>query len=83
MAAGGSLLKHATRADWGGLSGYYADPDGHPWEVAYNPFFPLDDEGRVQITYVADKGDLAGGAALGATLGPWTMRRLAGPSGRA
>ena len=49
VAAGGSLLKPATRADWGGLSGYFADPDGHPWEVAHNPFFPIDAEGRVHI----------------------------------
>lgn len=43
--AGGSILKPATRADWGGLSGYVADPDGYPWEVAWNPFLPLDDAG--------------------------------------
>ena len=49
VAAGGSLLKPATRADWGGLSGYFADPDGHPWEVAHNPFFEIDAEGRVHI----------------------------------
>ena len=49
VAAGGSLLKPATRADWGGLSGYFADPDGHPWEVAHNPFFPIDAEGRLHI----------------------------------
>ncbi len=48
-AAGGRILKPATRADWGGLSGYFADPDGHPWEVAHNPFFPLDADGRVTI----------------------------------
>ena len=44
-AAGGSILKPATRADWGGLSGYFGDLDGYPWEVAWNPFFPLDDAG--------------------------------------
>ena len=49
VAAGGRLLKPATRADWGGLSGYFADPDGHPWEVAHNPFFPIDAEGRIAI----------------------------------
>ena len=27
---------------WGGYSGYFADPDGHPWEVAWNPFYPLE-----------------------------------------
>jgi uncharacterized glyoxalase superfamily protein PhnB len=49
VAAGGRLLKPPTRANWGGLSGYFADPDGHPWEVAHNPFFPLDDRGRITI----------------------------------
>jgi catechol 2,3-dioxygenase-like lactoylglutathione lyase family enzyme len=49
VAAGGSLLKPAERAEWGGVSGYFADPDGHPWEVAFNPGFALDDRGRVTI----------------------------------
>ena len=49
VAAGGTLLKPATVADWGGTSGYFADPDGHPWEVAHNPGFPIDEDGRVQI----------------------------------
>lgn len=49
VAAGGSLLKGAERAEWGGTSGYFADPDGYPWEVAHNPFFPLDDEGRAHL----------------------------------
>src|SRR4051812_18886696 len=46
-AAGGTLLKPATVLDWGAVSGYFADPDGHPWEVAYNPNFPLDQAGRL------------------------------------
>ena len=49
VAAGGTLLKPATFADWGGTSGYFADPDGHPWEVAHNPGFPIDKDGRVRI----------------------------------
>jgi uncharacterized glyoxalase superfamily protein PhnB len=48
-AAGGSIVKTATRADWGGLSGYFADPDGYPWEVAWNPFFPLDADGLLEM----------------------------------
>jgi uncharacterized glyoxalase superfamily protein PhnB len=47
--AGGRLLKPATRTEWGGTSGYVADPDGYPWEIAHNPFFPIDDEGRLHI----------------------------------
>jgi uncharacterized glyoxalase superfamily protein PhnB len=35
--AGGKLLKRARAAFWGGYSGYFADPDGHPWEIAHNP----------------------------------------------
>jgi catechol 2,3-dioxygenase-like lactoylglutathione lyase family enzyme len=49
VAAGATLLKPATVLDWGGVSGYFADPDGHPWEVAYNPSFPVDAQGRVLI----------------------------------
>ena len=47
-AAGGLLLKAACEADWGGYSGYFADPDGHPWEVAWNPFFQLD-QGQLRL----------------------------------
>jgi catechol 2,3-dioxygenase-like lactoylglutathione lyase family enzyme len=49
VAAGGTLLKPATVLDWGGTSGYFADPDGHPWEVAHNPFFPIGSDGRLHI----------------------------------
>ena len=49
VAAGATLLKPAIATDWGGTSGYFADPDGHPWEVAHNPFFPIDADGRVRI----------------------------------
>ena len=48
-AAGARLLKPAEQADWGGVSGYFADPDGHAWEVAWNPFFPLADDGTIQL----------------------------------
>lgn len=48
-AAGATIVKPAERAFWGGVSGYFSDPDGHLWEVAYNPFFPLDAEGRVTL----------------------------------
>jgi catechol 2,3-dioxygenase-like lactoylglutathione lyase family enzyme len=49
VTAGATLLKPPTRADWGGLSGYFSDPDGHAWEVAHNPFFPIDAAGRIRI----------------------------------
>jgi hypothetical protein len=38
IEAGARLLKPAADTFWGGYSGYFADPDGHPWEVAWNPF---------------------------------------------
>jgi uncharacterized protein len=46
VAAGGRLVGPAHTADWGGYSGYFADPDGHLWEVAYNPFWPIGLDGR-------------------------------------
>ena len=39
-AGGGRIVKPAQKADWGGYSGYFADPDGFLWEVAWNPNFP-------------------------------------------
>ena len=48
-AAGGRILKAAQDAFWGGYSGYFADPDGYPWEVAWNPHWNLDDSGNVKI----------------------------------
>ena len=50
QGAGARILKPAERTDWGGYSGYFADPDGHPWEVAYNPSFPIGDDGRITIS---------------------------------
>jgi len=49
QAAGATLLKPAEETDWGGYAGYFADLDGYPWEVAWNPSFPLLDDGRVQL----------------------------------
>jgi uncharacterized protein len=48
-ALGARIVKAPTRADWGGYSGYFADPDGHLWELCYNPMFPLDEHGRIEI----------------------------------
>jgi catechol 2,3-dioxygenase-like lactoylglutathione lyase family enzyme len=48
-AAGGVVTRPAHDADWGGRSGYFADPDGHLWEVAWNPQWPLDEAGRVNL----------------------------------
>ena len=49
ILAGGTVVSPPRATDWGGYSGYFADPDGHVWEVAYNPSFPLLDDGRLQL----------------------------------
>lgn len=46
-AAGGSILKPAVTAEWGGYHGYFADPDGYPWEIAWNPGFQLRPDGSI------------------------------------
>lgn len=43
--AGATILKPAHAADWGGYSGYFADLDGHAFEVAHNPHWPIGDDG--------------------------------------
>jgi uncharacterized protein len=48
-AAGGRITKPAERAEWGGYSGYFTDPEGHLWEVAFNPGFPLKKDGQVTL----------------------------------
>ncbi len=48
-AAGARILKPAAKTFWGGYNGYFADPDGHVWEVAFNPFWELDEDGRVKL----------------------------------
>ena len=45
--AGARPVKPLQDVFWGGYSGYFADPDGHLWEVAWNPFFPLDEQGHL------------------------------------
>jgi len=47
--AGATVLKPPQKVFWGGYSAHFADPDGHLWEVAYNPVFPLSSDGRMQI----------------------------------
>ena len=47
---GATILKAPEQVFWGGYSGYFADPDGHAWEVAYNPFWTIRDDGRVSMT---------------------------------
>lgn len=49
VACGGTLKKPGQKVFWGGYSGYFADPDGHLWEVAHNPFVPLAEDGRIML----------------------------------
>jgi catechol 2,3-dioxygenase-like lactoylglutathione lyase family enzyme len=48
-AAGGKILKPGYRIFWGGYIGYFADPDGHLWEVAHNPQFQFDGLGKIVL----------------------------------
>ncbi|GAA2404721.1 hypothetical protein Cme02nite_63420 [Catellatospora methionotrophica] len=50
VAAGATLLKPAQKVEWGGYSGYFADPDGHAREVAYHPFWPLNEAGLPELS---------------------------------
>ena len=48
-AAGATILKPAQEAFWGGYSGYFSDPDGFLWEVAWNPSFSIEKDGSIRI----------------------------------
>jgi hypothetical protein len=48
-AAGARITRAAKPTDWGGYNGYFADPDGHLWEIAHNPFWPLGPDGVAQL----------------------------------
>ena len=47
--AGATPLKRPEKVFWGGYSGYVADPDGHVWEIAHNPFWPLAPDGSLTL----------------------------------
>jgi catechol 2,3-dioxygenase-like lactoylglutathione lyase family enzyme len=49
VQAGATLARPAARADWGGYSGAFADPDGYVWEVAHNPVWTLTEDGSVRL----------------------------------
>ena len=54
LEAGASALKAPEAVFWGGYSGYYADPDGHVWELAMNPFWPLAADGSLTLPKPAE-----------------------------
>ena len=48
-AAGATIGRRGASTFWGGYSGVFLDPDGHPWEVAHNPFWQMDEAGAITI----------------------------------
>lgn len=49
VRCGAQPVKPPHKVFWGGYSSYVADPDGHLWEIAYNPFVPMDDDGHLVL----------------------------------
>jgi uncharacterized protein len=47
--AGARIPRHGGKTFWGGYSGVFVDPDGHPWEVAHNPSWTIEDDGSVRL----------------------------------
>jgi catechol 2,3-dioxygenase-like lactoylglutathione lyase family enzyme len=54
-AAGAAIPRTGAETFWGGYSGVFIDPDGHPWEVAHNPFWTVTDEGDVLLPRPAEE----------------------------
>jgi uncharacterized protein len=48
-AAGAAVPRTGAETFWGGYSGLFIDPDGHPWEVAHNPFWTIAEDGSVRL----------------------------------
>jgi catechol 2,3-dioxygenase-like lactoylglutathione lyase family enzyme len=48
-AAGGTIGRPGAATEWGGYSGVFLDPEGHPWEVAHNPYWTVADDGTVSL----------------------------------
>jgi predicted lactoylglutathione lyase len=49
-AAGGAIPREPGETFWGGYSGIFVDPDGHPWEVAHNPHWTVNEDGSVSLS---------------------------------
>jgi uncharacterized protein len=47
--AGATIPRHGAETSWGGYSGVFVDPDGHPWEVAHNPGWTIEEDGSIRI----------------------------------
>lgn len=50
QAAGATIARPGAKTFWGGYSGVFVDPDGHPWEIAHNPHWTLAEDGSVSLT---------------------------------
>jgi uncharacterized protein len=50
QAAGATVARAGTKTPWGGYSGIFVDPEGHPWEVAHNPAWTVNDDGTVSLS---------------------------------
>ena len=48
-AAGATIARAGAETFWGGYSGVFVDPDGHPWEIAHNPHWTLNDDGSIRL----------------------------------
>ncbi len=48
-AAGGRIAREPGETFWGGYSGVFVDPEGHPWEVAHNPHWTLNEDGSISL----------------------------------
>jgi catechol 2,3-dioxygenase-like lactoylglutathione lyase family enzyme len=48
-AAGARIAREGAETFWGGYSGAFVDPDGHPWEVAHNPYWTIADDGSTRL----------------------------------
>jgi len=49
-AAGASIVREPAATFWGGYSGVFLDPEGHPWEVAHNPHWTIEEDGSVRLS---------------------------------
>jgi catechol 2,3-dioxygenase-like lactoylglutathione lyase family enzyme len=48
-AAGATIARTGAETSWGGYSGCFIDPDGHPWEIAHNPYWTITDDGQTRL----------------------------------
>jgi hypothetical protein len=48
-AAGAAIARTGAETSWGGYSGCFIDPDGHPWEIAHNPYWTITDDGQTRL----------------------------------